>query len=70
MTEDPGPRQRIRVTFGKGQQLKYISHLDLARTWERVFRRARLPVAYSQGFNPRPRFQLAAALPVRRLRAK
>jgi radical SAM-linked protein len=44
--------------------LRYISHLDLARTWERAFRRARLPVAYSQGFTPRPRFQLAAALPV------
>jgi radical SAM-linked protein len=44
--------------------LKYISHLDLARTWERVFRRAWLPLAYSQGFNPRPRFQIAAALPV------
>jgi radical SAM-linked protein len=44
--------------------LKYISHLDLTRTWERVFRRAMLPVAYSRGFNPRPRFQIAAALPV------
>jgi radical SAM-linked protein len=52
------------LTFAKGEALKYISHLDLARTWERVFRRADLPVAYSQGFNPRPRFQIAAALPV------
>jgi radical SAM-linked protein len=64
MTEDQGPRQRLRLMFGKGEALKYISHLDLARTWERGFRRARLPVAYSQGFNPRPRFQIAAALPV------
>jgi radical SAM-linked protein len=64
MTDDQGPKQRSRVRFGKGEPLKYISHLDLARTWERVFRRAGLPLAYSQGFNPRPRFQIAAALPV------
>ncbi len=64
MTDEQGPRQRIRITYAKRQRLKYISHLDLARTWERAFRRAGLPVAYSQGFNPRPRFQLAAALPV------
>jgi radical SAM-linked protein len=61
---DQTPKQRLRARFAKGEPLKYISHLDLARTWERVFRRARLPVAYSQGFNPRPRFQIAAALPV------
>ena len=64
MTDEQGPRQRLRLTFGKGEAIKYISHLDLARTWERIFRRARLPLAYSQGFNPRPRFQIAAALPV------
>jgi radical SAM-linked protein len=58
------PQQRSRLRFAKGEPLKYISHLDLARTWERIFRRAGLPVAYSQGFNPRPRFQIAAALPV------
>lgn len=61
---DPGPQQRLRIRFAKGEPLKYISHLDLARTWERAFRRAGLPVAYSQGFNPRPRFQIAAGLPV------
>lgn len=55
---------RLRIRFAKGEALKYISHLDLNRTWERVFRRAGLPLAYSQGFNPRPRFQIAAALPV------
>lgn len=64
MTEDTSPRQRIRITFAKGEAIKYISHLDLNRTWERAFRRAGLPLAYSQGFNPRPRFQMAAALPV------
>lgn len=64
MARDETPRQRLRVRFSKGEPLKYISHLDLARTWERVFRRAGLPVAHSQGYNPRPRYQLAAALPV------
>ena len=33
-------RQRLRVTFARGQAIKYISHLDLARTWERTLRRA------------------------------
>ena len=61
---DGTPQQRLRLRFSKGEPLKYISHLDLARTWERAFRRAGLPLAHSQGFNPRPRYQLAAALPV------
>jgi radical SAM-linked protein len=64
MTNDQGPKQRLRISFAKGEPLKYISHLDLTRTWQRGFRRAGLPVAYSQGFNPRPRFQIAAALPI------
>jgi radical SAM-linked protein len=62
--DNQGPKQRLRIEFGKAGPLQYISHLDLARAWERAFRRARLPLAYSQGFNPRPRFQIAAALPV------
>jgi radical SAM-linked protein len=64
MSDDWEPKDRLRITFAKGDALKYISHLDLARAWERAFRRAGLPVAYSRGFNPRPRFQIAAALPV------
>jgi radical SAM-linked protein len=64
MTAYQGPQQRLRIEFGLGEKLKYLSHLDLTRTWERAFRRAGLPLAYSQGFNPRPRFQIAAALPV------
>jgi len=42
----------------------YTSHLDLMRAWERSLRRAGVPLAYSQGFNPRPKLQLAAALPL------
>ena len=56
--------QRLRVTFGRDETTKYISHLDMMRFWERAFRRAHLSVALSQGFHPHPRFALAAPLPV------
>jgi len=55
---------RLRITFSKDGPLAYTSHLDLARIWERSLRRAGVPLAYSHGFNPRPRLQLAAALPL------
>jgi radical SAM-linked protein len=55
---------RIRLTFSKTAAMRYTGHLDLQRTLERTIRRARLPLAYSQGFNPRPRLHLAAALPL------
>jgi radical SAM-linked protein len=60
----PLPRHRYRLTFSKQGTLRYISHLDLARVWERVLRRVEAPLVYSQGFNPRPKIQLAAALPL------
>jgi radical SAM-linked protein len=56
--------QRLRVRFSRGQELKYISHLDLMRLWDRVLRRAGIPVAYSEGFSPHPRLSLAAPLPI------
>ena len=56
--------QRLRIVFGKGAELKYISHLDLLRVWERALRRARVPLTYSEGFNPRPKLFFAAALAV------
>jgi radical SAM-linked protein len=56
--------RRFRLMFGKGEEVRYISHLDLMRTWERVLRRAGLRLAHSQGFNPRPRLVFAAPLPV------
>ena len=55
---------RIQVTFSKTDHMRYTSHLDVHRTWERTLRRARLPLAYSQGFNKRPKINLAAALPL------
>jgi radical SAM-linked protein len=55
---------RLRITFWKNENMRYIGHLDLHKAWERSFRRARLPLAYSQGFNPQPKMNLAAALPL------
>lgn len=56
--------QRLRVTFARGEPLRFISHLDLMRFWERALRRAGLVVAYSEGFSPHPQIALGAPLPV------
>ena len=55
---------RLRVTFAKDGALRYTGHLDLHQVWERTIRRAGLPLAYTQGFHPTPKIQLAAALPL------
>ena len=55
---------RLRLTFAKGEAMRFTGHLDLHRAWERTFRRARLPLAYTQGYHPQPRIQLAGALPL------
>ena len=57
-------KQRFRILFSKTVHMRYTSHLDLILTWERVFRRADLPLAYSEGFSPRPVLNLAAPLPL------
>lgn len=56
--------QRLRVTFARGDLLRYITHLDLMRAWERALKRAGLPVTYSEGFTPHPQIALAMPLPV------
>jgi radical SAM-linked protein len=56
--------QRLRVTFGRGQEVKYISHLDIMRLWQRALRRASIPLAYTKGFSPHPRISLAAPLAI------
>jgi radical SAM-linked protein len=56
--------QRLRLTFAKGEEIKYISHLDLMRLWERALRRAGVPLVYSKGFNPRPKISIAFPLAV------
>lgn len=45
----------LRFRFSRSEELKYIAHLDVLRLFERSIKRAGLPVAYTQGFNPRPR---------------
>jgi radical SAM-linked protein len=55
---------RIRIFFSKNEVMRFTGHLDLHKSWERIFRRAGLPLAYSQGFHPQPRLNLACALPL------
>lgn len=57
-------QQRLHITFGKYGALMYIGSLDMAKVWERVLRRADLPIFYSQGFSSRPRIQIAAQVPL------
>jgi len=54
--------QRLRVWFGKQGNMALISHLDLIRLFDRVVRRASLPIAFTGGFHPMPRISVAAAL--------
>jgi len=56
--------QRLRIRFCRGEEIKFISHLDIIRLWERALHRADIPLAYSEGFSPHPRLSLAAPLPV------
>jgi radical SAM-linked protein len=63
-TEDgAGQRSRVRIRFSKTGKIRWTSHRDVARMWERAFRRVRLPLAYSSGFSPRPKVSFGLALP-------
>ena len=55
---------RLRIGFSKSGSLRYVGHIDLQTIWERTARRAGLPLAYTHGFHPGPRIQIAAALPL------
>ncbi|MCS7242821.1 TIGR03936 family radical SAM-associated protein [Candidatus Caldatribacterium sp.] len=55
---------RYRIRYRKFSPFHLLSHLDMYRMWERVFRRVRIPVLYSQGFNPRPLFSFPFATPL------
>lgn len=55
---------KLRVEITKGEEIRYISHLDYARAIERSIRRAKLPAAYSEGFNPHMKVAFASALGV------
>jgi radical SAM-linked protein len=54
---------KVRVRFTKVGKVRFTSHRDIARVWERVLRRADVPVAYSEGFSPRPKLSFGLALP-------
>lgn len=56
--------QRLRIRFSRGQEIKFISHLDIVRMWERALHRAGVPLAYSEGFSQHPRIAIAAPLSV------
>ena len=53
---------RIRIRFHKKGKIRFTSHRDVARIWERAFRRAGIAVAYSQGFSPRQKLSFGLAL--------
>jgi radical SAM-linked protein len=55
---------RFRIRFQKTNAMRFTGHLDLHKAWERTLRRAALPLAYSQGFHPQPKINLACALPL------
>jgi len=55
---------RIRFQFAKGEELKFISHLDVINAFTRAFRRAGIPIAYSHGFSPNPKLMFGSVLPV------
>lgn len=64
MPEAAVQAQRLRVTYSHQGALRYVGHLDVVRTWERALRRAELPLAYSEGFNPQAKLQFASGLPL------
>ena len=55
--------QRIRIRYAKRGPMRFTSHRDFARAFERAVRRASVPIAYSQGFTPHPKISYASAAP-------
>ncbi len=61
--QQPPPVQRLRIRYAKRGRLRFTSHRDFSRAFERAIFRARVPMAYSSGFNPHPRISYAGAAP-------
>jgi radical SAM-linked protein len=57
-------RDKVRIRFRKGEDLRLLSHHDLMRAFQRILRRADLPVRQTKGFNPHPRLVFALSLPL------
>ena len=60
--EIAGDKKQVRIQFQKSGYARYLSHLDIVRNFERACRRARIPLVYSQGFNPHPRMSFGPPL--------
>ena len=60
----PEEKIKVRIKFSKTGDLMYISHLDLARTMQRVILRSGIDIWYSEGFNPQPKMVFGVPLPV------
>ena len=56
--------QRLRLRFCRAEEVKFISHLDIMRLWQRALHRAGIALAYSEGFSPHPKISLAVPLPI------
>lgn len=61
---NPPPKFHIRIRFAEAGKIRFVSHRDVARLFERALRKVRLPVAYSEGFSPRPKLSFGLALSV------
>ncbi|WP_067858965.1 MULTISPECIES: TIGR03936 family radical SAM-associated protein [Aeromicrobium] len=65
--EAPNPQlpivQRLRIRFAKRGRLRFTSHRDFGRAFERAVRRARVPIAFSSGYTPHPKISFAGAAP-------
>ena len=55
--------KKVRVRFSKKGKIRFVSHRDIARIWERSLRKAQIQLAYSEGFSPRPKISFGLALP-------
>jgi radical SAM-linked protein len=55
---------RIRLRYAKLGKVRFLGHRDLARVWERSWRKAQLPIVYTEGFSPRPKMHFGLALSV------
>src|SRR5260221_9092539 len=53
---------KVRIRFSKLGKIRFTSHRDVARMWERALRRAAVPVAYTEGFSPHPKLSFGLAL--------
>jgi radical SAM family uncharacterized protein/radical SAM-linked protein len=60
----PDPVQRVRFRIGRIGEARFLSHLELKDAWVRALRRARAPLAYTQGFHAQPRVNFSTAIPL------